>query len=141
MRPPAAPLVGFLALLLGGAAAPAYAQGTTSLHDIPWYVAHPAAREATLKLCQSDHRFARDVDCLNAETAGTKAWGEQSAKRAGLHGGPFDDLVSPRYWAAETLGRKGVLWGCACPVPSYQPDVCAAARQGEAIANARGGAR
>lgn len=141
MRRPVAALAGVLALLLGGTVAPVRAQGTTSLHDIPWYAAHPAERNAILKFCQSDHRFSRNVDCLNAETGGTQAWGEESAKRAGLRGGPFDDLTNPQYWAANRLPRKGILRGCAQPIPHSMPDVCAAASQGEAIANASRGAR
>lgn len=125
-------LLGSVAVLMGGTSA-SYGQATTSLHDIPWYEAHPAVRKATRELCQSDHRFSRDVDCANAETAETKAWGKRSAKYA------FSDLVSPEYWAANGLGRKGVLWGCAKPVPTNEPDVCAAARQGDAIASAHRG--
>ena len=134
MRCPTACLAGVLALLLGGVA---QAQGA-AMHDIPWYAAHPAERNAILKFCQSSHAYSRNLDCLNAETGGTKAWGEQSAKRAGLRrGGPFDDLVSPQYWASNSLSRGGVLASCRRPPTIYQPDVCAAAQQGEALATGR----
>ncbi len=137
MRRPVAALAGVLALLLGGTVAPVRAQGTTSLHDIPWYAAHPAERNAILKFCQSDHRFARNLDCLNAETGGTQAWGEESARRAGLRGGPFDDLTNPQYWANNGLSRIAALASCAHPPTVYDRDTCAAARQGAAIAAAR----
>ncbi len=114
-----------------GSTSASYGQATTSLHDIPWYEAHPAIRKATMKLCQSDHRFAHDVDCANAETADTKAWGKQSRQFA------FGDLVSPEHWAANALGRKGILWGCDRPVPTYVPETCAAARQGDVLARQR----
>ena len=121
---------GAFGLLLAGSSAPVRAQ--SSLHDIPWYMAHDAARAATTKLCQSDHRFAHDVDCANAETAETKLWGQRSAKFA------FGDMTSPQYWAANRLQRSGILSGCNRPVPTYDPSICAAARQGDAIAG-RGG--
>lgn len=135
--------LGGAGVLLGGVVA---AQGqTTSLHDIPWYMEHNAARSATLNLCRSDHRFSRDVDCANAETAEDRLWGQRAAQGA-LPGqrqtrpgaSPFSDLVSPSYWAANKLARLGALAGCNRPVPTVQPDVCAAARQGDAMAGAAG---
>ncbi len=118
---------GAFGLLLAGSSAPGRAQ--SSLHDIPWYMTHDAVRRATTKLCQSDHRFAHDVDCANAETAETRLWGQRSAKAA-----QFDELVSPEHWVANPLLRKGILAGCNRPVPNYAPDVCAAARQGDVLA-------
>jgi len=120
---------GAFGLLLAGSSAPVRAQ--SSLHDIPWYMAHDAARAATTKLCQSDHRFAHDVDCANAETAETKLWGQRSAKSA------FGDLTSPQYWAANRFSRIGVLSACRHPPSVYTPDVCAAAQQGDGMDTAR----
>lgn len=136
-------LLGGAGILLGsvlGGASASRGQATTSLHDIPWYMSHDAARSATLNLCRNDHRFARDADCLNAETAEDRLWGQRAAKGVGLgqkqaqnRAGPFDDLTSPQYWAANRAGRQGLLIGCNRPVPTVQADVCAAARQGDAL--------
>ena len=138
----AAAALGGFGLLLGGAPATAHGQGT-SLHDIPWYMANNAARAATIKLCRSDHRFARDTDCLNAETAEDRLWGQRAANGA-LPGQRLaqgrsrssvfdDDLLSPQFWANNRIVRQGTLAGCNRPVPTEQPDVCAAARQGDAL--------
>ncbi len=134
-----------LGSVLGGASA-SRGQATTSLHDIPWYMGHDAARSATLNLCRNDHRFARDADCLNAETAEDRLWGQRAAKgaapgqrQAQKGGGLFDDLISPQYWAANRLLRAGTLAGCNRPVPTVEPDVCAAARQGDALDATRRG--
>ena len=147
MRPRLSAVVGGFGVLLAGAFTAAHAQ-PASLHDIPWYMAHDAARAATLKLCRSDHRFARDVDCANAETAEDRLWsqraagGAQPGGQAQPGGRPrltiFDDtLLSPTYWADNRLARVGTLVGCNKPIPTNQPDVCAAARQGEALDAAR----
>jgi len=122
--------LGAFGLLLAGSFAPVRAQ--SSLHDIPWYMTHDAARAATTKLCQSDHRFAHDVDCANAETAETRLWGQRSAKAA-----QFDDQTSPQYWAANRLLRIGVLAACRHPPSVYMPDVCAAAQQGDSMDTAK----
>lgn len=136
--------LGSFGLVLGGALATAHGQ-PTSLHDIPWYMANPAARSATLNLCRSDHRFARDVDCLNAETAEDRLYGQRAARagqlpQRGSRSSVFDDdLLSPQFWANNRVVRMGTLAGCNKPVPTNQPDVCAAARQGDAIDAARRG--
>ncbi len=130
---------GAFGLLLAGSSAPVRAQ--SSLHDIPWYMAHDAARAATTKLCQSDHRFAHDVDCANAETAETRLYAQRAAGAAGSgqlsagrsHSSVFDEQVSPQYWAANRLTRIGVLAACKHPPSVYAPDVCAAAQQGDAM--------
>jgi hypothetical protein len=134
-----------LGSVLGGASA-SRGQATTSLHDIPWYMGHDAARSATLNLCRNDHRFARDADCLNAETAEDRLWGQRAAKgaapgqrQAQKGGGLFDDLTSPQYWADNRLSRLGVLASCKHPPTIYQPDVCAAAQQGDSLDAARRG--
>ncbi len=105
--------------------------GRASLHDIPWYVAHPAARRATLDVCHSDHRFSHDADCANADTAETRAWTEERRRAAG------DILSDPNYWAGNPLGRGAVLTNCARQQSFYDPKTCAAARQGEALSRGR----
>jgi hypothetical protein len=146
----AAPLLGGFGLLLGGALATAHGQ-PKSLHDIPWYMANNAARAATINLCRSDHRFARDVDCLNAETAEDRLWGQRAANGA-LPGQKQaqgrsrssvfdDDLLSPQFWADNRLTRIGALASCKHPPTVYTPDVCAAAQQGDALDAARRGRR
>ena len=147
MRPRLSAVAGSLGVLLAGTFTAAHAQ-PASLHDIPWYMAHDAARAATLKLCRSDHRFARDVDCANAETAEDRLWSQRAAGGAqpGTRtqpGGrprssPLDDiLLSPTYWAENRLARIGTLAECKTALTRYPPDVCAAARQGEGLDAAR----
>ena len=113
-----------------------------ALHDIPWYQAHGAAREATTRLCHSDHSYRHNVDCMNAETAGTLDWGRRSANAArGASNSPrhgndlFPQLSDPSYWAQNGLARFGVIAACNNPTPGYAPSTCAAARQGAALAN------
>jgi len=142
----AATLLGGFGLLLGGALATAHGQAT-SLHDIPWYMGHDAARLATLNLCRNDHRFARDADCLNAETAEDRLYGQRAARKGQLAQGRSrssvfdDDLLSPKYWADNRLARIGTLAECKTALTRYPPDVCAAARQGDALDAARRGQR
>ena len=132
---------GAYVLVLAGGVAPALAQ-PTSLHDIPWYMAHDAARTATLNVCRSDHRFSHDVDCANAETATDRLWGQRAAGGAApgqAHGSSslFGDLVSPQYWADNRLNRIGVIASCKAHIAFYKPETCAAAQQGDALDNAR----
>jgi len=142
----AAPLLGGFGLLLGGALAIAHGQ-PKSLHDIPWYMANNAARAATINLCRSDHRFARDVDCLNAETAEDRLYGQRAARAGQVSPGRSrssvfdDDLLSPQYWADNRLARIGTLGECKTALTRFPPDVCAAARQGDALDAARRGQR
>ena len=112
------------------AGTPAYA-ARASVHDICWYVAHPAARRATLDLCHSDHRFSHDADCANADTAETRAWTEERRRAGG------DILGDPHYWAGNSLGRGAVLTNCARQQSFYDSRTCAAARQGEALSRGR----
>ena len=145
-RLPAA-AAGGLGVLLAGAFTAAHGQ-RAALHDIPWYMTHDAARAATLNLCRSDHSFARDVDCANAETAEDRLWSQRAA-RGPQPGGrqqpgrqtrtsPVDDiLLSPTYWAENRLARIGTLAECRTALTRYPPDVCAAARQGEALDTAK----
>ncbi len=142
----AATLLGSFGLLLGGALSTAHGQ-SRPLHDIPWYMANPAARAATINLCRTDHRFARDVDCLNAETAEDRLYGQRAAKAGQLPQGQSrssvfdDDLLSPQYWADNRLVRLGALVSCKKPVTIYPPDVCAAIQRGDALDATRRGQR
>ncbi len=130
---------GAFGLLLAGSSALVRAQ--SSLHDIPWYMANNAARAATINVCRSDHRFAHDVDCANAETAEDRLYARRAAGAAGggqLSAGRsrssvFDEQTSPQYWASNRLTRLGVLAACKHPPSVYAPDVCAAAQQGDAM--------
>ena len=108
-------------------AGPPARAGRASLHDIPWYVAHPAARRATLDVCHRDHRFAHDADCANADSAETHAWTEERSRAAG------DILSDPQYWASNRLGRGAVLAACANPPTLYTPETCAAAHKGDVM--------
>ncbi len=146
MRRLAAATLSSFGLVLGSALVPAHGQ-SRPLHDIPWYMANDAARSATINLCRNDHRFARDVDCLNAETAEDRLWGQRAARGA-LPGqrlvqgrspsSMLDDvLLSPQYWADNRLARIGTLSECKTALTRYPPDVCAAARQGDALDTAR----
>lgn len=79
--------------------------GTTrSLHDVPWYEAHDAARIATLKLCQSDEAYGRLPDCANAERA---ADGVMYGKD-----GTQDFLNDPEYWSQNRLAHATALAQC-----------------------------
>jgi len=142
----AAPLLGGFGLLLGGALATAHGQ-PKSLHDIPWYMANNAARAATINLCRSDHRFARDVDCLNAETAEDRLYGQRAARAGQVSPGRSrssvfdDDLLSPQFWADNRLSRIGAIASCRNHPAFYGPAVCAAIQQGDALDTARKGQR
>ena len=136
---------GAFGLLLAGSSAPVHAQ--SSLHDIPWYMANNAARAATIKLCRSDHRFAHDVDCANAETAEDRLYGQRAAgwsgqpSQGGSRSSVFDELTSPQYWAANRLSRMGAMASCRNNRGFYGPDVCAAIQQGDALDSSRQGRR
>ena len=87
MRPRLSAVMGGLGVLLAGAFNAAHGQ-PASLHDIPWYMAHDAARAATLKLCRNDHSFARNVDCAKAETAEDRLWSQRAAGGSQPQGRP-----------------------------------------------------
>lgn len=127
----AAAVVSYLAP--GSAAAQ---QAPASARTIPWYQAHSPEREAVLRACRTTHAYGRNIDCLNADTAGTLDWGRRSAEAA-RHGsrdrGLFPQLRDPTYWAENRLARTGVLAACNSPRTGYAPSTCAAARQGEAL--------
>lgn len=110
----------------------ASAQAGQALHDIPWYQTHTAARGATIKLCRSDHSYAHDTDCLNAETAEDRVYAQDASRTRGQT--PAQIILSPSYWANNRLGRGGALASChKYPGLVYPADVCAAAQQGETL--------
>lgn len=99
--------------------------------DIPWFMGHQAAREATLKICRNDHRFARDVTCLNAETAADRAWATQRGQR------PMPtEFQTPSFYATNDLTRITTLALCRKhPGVMYSPRTCAAAEAGDRMAS------
>lgn len=112
--------------------APAAAQERVqSLHDIPWYVDHPAERDVTIRLCQSDTAIARSPDCANANLAATRAHANHLAR--GSFNGVDSMLSDPKYWAANRIARAGQLSDCAHGLWNATPSSCAAARAGEAM--------
>ena len=97
------------------------------LHDIPWYSAHTAERNATLKFCHASADRVDMADCQNAEAAATGAMVDGSAAQ-----GLTAMLNSPAYWTANPIARAGELQQCAHPnVPGNQMALpyCNAARQ------------
>lgn len=105
------------ALLMAGVLAlPAAAYADTyqnrSLHDIPWYVAHRAETEATIKWCETRVDYAEMPDCRNAQHAAA-AWIGQP--RYG-HGG-FSYMHDPAFWAANPIARDGAAIQCARRAP------------------------
>lgn len=136
MKPRGLAAAAALAGLLSTSAVAQTAPPLPPRRDIPWFQAHGPAREATLRVCRSDHRYDRSVECLNADTAGTLDWGRRSAQAArhGRSGGElFPQLSDPSYWAQNRLARVGVLAACGNPKTGYAPSTCAAARQGAAM--------
>jgi len=91
-----------------------------SLHNVPWYEAHDAARVATLKLCHSDEAYGRLPDCANAERA---ADGVMYGK-----GGSGDFLNDPEYWSENRIARAGALAQCNAGRGPALP-YCGAVRQ------------
>lgn len=86
---------------------PSHAEPHRSLHDTPWYVAHPAARDATIRLCESDAAYLRLTDCANAERAASATLGAHAWKTLG------DMFNDPRYWAtAGDLARESARLQC-----------------------------
>ena len=99
-------------LLAGGLlSGSAWAQTSNALHDIPWYVAHTAAREATLSWCHQDSSRADSFDCQNAQAAAAGTMFRDTGNR------DPNDMMSPAYWTANPIARAGVLRGCARPRP------------------------
>ena len=92
------------------ASIPAKAQ-PAALHDIPWYVGHTAAREATLTWCHQDSSRADGFDCQNAQAAAAGSMFRDTGNR------DPNDMTSPAYWTANPIARAGVLRGCARPRP------------------------
>lgn len=87
-------------------------QRERALHNIPWYAAHPAAREATLRLCHTDNSYAGMPDCANAENAAAGQVGSGSAigkLRAMLN--------DPEYWRQNPIARDGAMAQCRQHAP------------------------
>lgn len=75
-----------------------------SLHDVPWYEAHDAARIATLKLCHRDETYGRLPDCASAERA---ADGVMYGKD-----GTRNFLNDPEYWSQNHIARASAMADC-----------------------------
>jgi hypothetical protein len=82
-------------------------QRQRALHDIPWYVAHPAARGATLRLCHNDNSYAGMPDCANAENAAAGQVGSGSSI-----GRLKAMLNDPNYWRQNPVARDGAMVQC-----------------------------
>jgi hypothetical protein len=89
--------------------APLHAEPHRSLHNTQWYIDNPAARAATIRLCESDAAYMRLTDCANAERASSAVnLGNQRAWKT--LGDMFND---PRYWAtAGDLVRESARMQC-----------------------------
>lgn len=82
-------------------------------YDIPWFEAHPAERQATLRDCRNDRRVGRLPICDNAQTAETNAYLRKNvAPNVGL---PWEP--SPRLLGA-------IAKSCAMPGPHLFEDAC-----------------
>lgn len=77
--------------------------------SIPWFVAHPEARQEAVRLCRDDHRriAGRDTGpiCANAEAAETRLY----ARRQGA---ALRDLDTPEWWSRNTALRASALAAC-----------------------------
>lgn len=97
--------------------------------DIPWFAAHPAEREATLRLCRSDFRYSHLPDCANADMAGTRYW-QQRGAGSDVWDSPLDD---PNYWAENRMARLGAVDMCRKGQSDMPARSCAAAYLGDAM--------
>ncbi len=79
--------------------------------DIPYFVAHPGERTATLQMCHNDYRYAVTLICENAEAAATRVWGATSGREN------LNPLTTTRYWVENPIARKSVLAQCARRAP------------------------
>ena len=126
--------------------APARAQ--SSLHPVPWYEQHDAARAATLRLCRDDAALARLPDCENAELAQNRVEARDRAA-APARGSArtrwtgrtqtIDEMLSDPAHYDNAVTRAVALGNCANPeklTPGMRPrpEHCAAARAAEAAA-------
>lgn len=115
---------------------PVMAAPARSLHDIPWYEGHTAARGATIKLCRSDNAYSHDVDCLNAETAENRVYARQMNQSRGKT--PAQYVLDPQYWADNRLGRLGAMASCEkYPGLVHDAAVCNAIARGDALDKGR----
>lgn len=122
-------------------ALPSLADAAAARRDVPWYMAQPAARAATLAACRNDLSHARDPDCANAEMAETRLW----AKRA-RDGAPTAPVIRARVPAArrnlidalndpatygDRMFRTATLANCRAGSRMVTARECAAAAQAE----------
>ena len=101
------------AAILVMAASGASARDARSLHNIPWYLAHPAERAAVMALCRTDFAIGKHPDCANAEAAATLAWANDL--RQDRIPTPEEVLSDPAYWQTNKIARAGAVAACALP--------------------------
>jgi hypothetical protein len=89
-------------------------QATAREYDIPWFEAHPAERQATLRDCRNDRRVGRSPICDNAQTAETNAYVRGSLPPNG---------TLP--WVPSQREREIMARNCALPVErQLNPAAC-----------------
>ena len=77
--------------------------------DVPWYMAHPDVRAATIRVCHSNAAYGPTPDCQNAERAGAGELSRTYAQAAAKASSIYQD---PAYWDANPAQRDGVLAQC-----------------------------
>ena len=99
-------------------------------HDVAWYRDHDTEREAVIRACRNDARYARTAECANAEQGQTAAWSRQLQRRDATLSG---DLYDPRYYAGDGLVLQRTLNECNTRPIFVTPGMCEAARKGAAL--------
>jgi hypothetical protein len=122
-------------LALGMAwAAPSVAQPlppSSATHDVPYYAAHSAERNATLKACRRDMSLDRNPDCMNAQMAETH---QRARDTDDVFARMERERTDPAWWAENGVGLGGLLQVCDSGAPSNMtPSECAAIRGGLAL--------
>lgn len=92
---------------------PASARSKPAEHSIPWFMANPATRQATIRACRDDFRIARNPVCANAEAAETRVYALKVL--------PFQELNSPGYWQGNPGMMAALRTACARRAPYDQP--------------------
>jgi len=105
-------------------------------HDVPYYAAHSAERNATLKACRREMSFDRNPDCMNAQMAETH---QRARDTDDVFARMQRQMNDPEWWAENggvaLLGRVQV---CDSGAPSNMtPSECAAMRAGLALQQQR----
>jgi hypothetical protein len=101
-------------------------------HDVPYYAAHSAERNATLKACRRDMSLDRNPDCMNAQMAET----HQRARDTDDVFARMDrQMNDPEWWATDNAGDLlSRVKICDSGAPSNMtPSECAAVRGGLAL--------